>query len=132
MQVVVTSWKESTMNLHAEEQAAGVQQASLERQIREFVGKDNGSGRRFVAEASQSAATKVNSLVQRVAGSSLQEIDETIVELQKLRVHIVGEGERLQRALASYGELVQATQRSTKIIAESLRGWNGTADAGSH
>jgi hypothetical protein len=107
MRVVVTSWKESTMNLHAEEQATGVQEASLERQIREFVRKDNGSGRRLVAEASQSAATNVNSLVQRVAGLSLQEIDETIVELQKLRVHLVSEGERLQRELASYGELIQ-------------------------
>jgi hypothetical protein len=104
----------------------------LERQIREFARKDNSPGRRLPAEASQPAATNVNSLVQRVAGSSLQEIDDTIMELQKLRVHLIAEGERLQRELASYGELIQATQRSARIIAESLPVWNGTTDVASH
>jgi len=56
----------------------------------------------------------------RVAGTSLGEIDNMIHELQKLRVFLVSEGERLQRELAHYGKLTRATLRSSRIITDSL------------
>jgi hypothetical protein len=56
----------------------------------------------------------VCSLVRRVAGTSLEEIDNMIVELQKLRVFLVSEGERLQRELADYGKLTKAALRSMR------------------
>jgi hypothetical protein len=62
----------------------------------------------------------VCSLVQRVAGTSLEEIDNMIVELQKVRVFLVREGERLQRELADYGKLTRATLRSSRIVTDSL------------
>ena len=71
----------------------------------------------------------VNSLVQRVAGTSLQEIDNLVVELQKLRDFLVSEGERVQREIAGYGELSKATLRSAKLIADSMPGRNFPPEA---
>ena len=69
---------------------------------------------------SDSAVNGVCSLVQRVAGTSLGEIDNMIAELQRLRVFLVSEGERLQRELADYDSLIRETLRSSRIIANSL------------
>jgi hypothetical protein len=106
------------MNTNAAERLAE-DASSLEGQIREFVRKDK-TPVDASAKASESAVNGVCSLVQRVAGTSLEEIDNTIVELQKLRVFLVSEGERLQRELADYGNLTRATLRSSRIITDSL------------
>src|SRR5262249_3780445 len=87
------------VNTNAAERVADVDGASFEGQIREVVRKDSRPITES-AEASESAVNGVCSLVQRVAGTSLEEIDNMIVELQKLRVFLVSEGERLQRELA--------------------------------
>jgi len=100
------------------ERARGVDGASLEDQIREFV-QDNPPIHESM-ETSESAVNGVCSLVQWVAGTSLGEIDDVIAELQKLRVFLVTEGERLQRELADYGKLTMATLRSSRIITDSL------------
>ena len=92
--------------------------ASLEDRIREFV-QDNPPIHESI-ETSESAVNDVCSLVQLVAGTSLKEIDDVIVELQQLRVFLVSEGERLQRELADYGKLTMATLRSSRIITDSL------------
>ena len=88
--------------------------ASLEDQIREFVRKDNPPIHEPL-ETSESAVNDVCSLVQLVAGTSLKEIDDVIVELQQLRVFLVSEGERLQRELADYGKLTMATLHSSHV-----------------
>jgi hypothetical protein len=92
--------------------------ASLEDRIREFV-QDNPPIHESI-ETSESAVNGVCSLVQRVAGTSLKEIDDVIVKLQQLRVFLVSEGERLQRELTDYGKLTMATLRSSRIITDSL------------
>jgi hypothetical protein len=107
------------MNTNTAERVADVDEASLEGQIHEFVRKDN-TPVHSSTEAGESAVNGVCSLVQRVAGTSLEEIDNMIVELQKLRVFLVSEGERLQRELADYGKLTRATLRSSRIITDSL------------
>jgi hypothetical protein len=101
------------------ERVPDVDGVSLEQQIREFVRKDNPPIHESM-ETSDSAVNSVCSLVQRVAGISLGEIDDVIVELQQLRVFLVSEGERLQRELADYGKLTMATLRSSRIITDSL------------
>jgi hypothetical protein len=116
------------MNTNAAERVADLDGASLEGQIREFVRKDN-TPIHASAEASESAVNGVCSLVQRVAGTSLQEIDNMIVELQKLRVFLVSEGERLQRELGDYGKLTQATLRSSRIVTDSLPSCKLIADS---
>jgi hypothetical protein len=110
--------EETEMNTNAAERVADVDETSLEGQIREFVRKDNPALHGSM-DASESAVNGVCSLVQRVAGISLGEIDNMIIELQKLRVSLVSEGERLQRELAEYGT-TRATLRSSRIITDSL------------
>jgi hypothetical protein len=101
------------------ERLLDVEGASLEEQIREFVHKGNPPTHESM-ETSESAVNGVCSLLQRVAGISLGEIDGVILELQQLRVFLVSEGERLQRELADYGKLAMMTLRSSRIITDSL------------
>jgi hypothetical protein len=61
--------------------------------------------------------------LQRVSGSSVQEIDRLIGELQTLRDKLQSEGARVQREIIQYANLSQAAMQSTKIIAESLTNW---------
>jgi hypothetical protein len=110
------------MSTYERERVTDGDEPSLEQSIREFARKDSTPIRREVV---------TNSLVQRVAGNSLQEIDDMVAELQKLRVFLVTEGERLQRELANYDELSRATERSAAIIGESLPNWKAIADRAS-
>ena len=69
---------------------------------------------------SELLANSIEALVQRVAGTSRQEIDGLIAELQTLRALLEEEAARVQRNLAEYAHLSQSAIKSTKIIAESL------------
>ena len=69
---------------------------------------------------SELLANTVQTLVQRVAGTSVQEIDGLIAELQTLRALLEEEAARVQRNLAEYAHLSQSAMQSTRIIAESL------------
>jgi hypothetical protein len=70
--------------------------------------------------------------VQRVAGTSVQEIDELIAELQTLRALLQEEAARVQRNLAEYAHLSQSAMQSTKIIAESLAQWKHVGNGSPH
>ena len=78
---------------------------------------------------SEMVAGNINSLLQRVAGTSVQEIDKLIGELQTLREMLANEGARVQREIVEYATLSQAAMQSTKIIAESLGHWKKVPDA---
>ncbi len=103
---------------------------SFEGEIREFVRRDFAPLRRLYPEpgSSELAVGNINSLVQRVAGVSLQEIENLVGELQNLRDYLESEGERVQRELAGYAQLNQAAIKSTKIIAETMAQWKNTLD----
>ena len=103
----------------------------VEGEIRGFVRKEFGSARRPqpVIEGSDQGAGQVNSLIQRVAGASVLEIEKFISELQTLRDFLRSEGERVQREIAGYGELSKATLRSAKLIAEAIPGRNFPPEA---
>ncbi len=112
------------MNTNTAERVTEADGTAFEGEIREFIRKDIAPTRRVSTESSEFAVNSVNSLVQRVAGTSLQEIDNLVVELQKLRDFLVSEGERVQREIAGYGELSKATLRSAKMISDSMPGRN--------
>ena len=57
----------------------------VEGEIREFVRRDITSLRRQPETDSDLVANNISSLLQRVAGTSVQEIDRLIAELQSLR-----------------------------------------------
>ena len=70
--------------------------AEVEGEIRDFVRRDTASLRRQPESDSVLVANNISSLLQRVAGTSVQEIDRLIAELQNLRETLSTEGERLQ------------------------------------
>jgi hypothetical protein len=73
-------------------------------------------------------AESVSSVVQRVAGASLDEIDHVIRQLESMRDTLRREGERVQREIAGYAGLSHSAMSSMKIIAESLTHWDRPAD----
>jgi len=95
----------------------------VEGEIREFVRRDGQALRRSSDSDSDLVAHNISTLVQRVAGTSVQEVDRLIAELQQLRDLLHQEGARVQREIAQYAHLSQSAMQSTKIIAESLAHW---------
>ena len=77
-------------------------------------------------------ANSVVTLLQRVAGTSVQDIDGLISELQILRETLQEQGARVERKLAEYAHLSQSAMQSTKIIAESLAQWRQVGDWSPH
>jgi hypothetical protein len=69
------------------------------------------------------APENLNSLIRRVAGASMEEIDRVILELQSVRDMLRNEGERLTREIAGYARLGHASMTATKVIADSLKQW---------
>jgi len=110
-----------------EENLAAV--TEVEAGIREFVRNDIAYLRRpglaaITDDAEHDAAvTNVNSLIQRVAGASLGEIENLINELERLRDMLHAEGQRVQREIAGYAQLSHAAMKSTRIIAENMAQW---------
>jgi hypothetical protein len=96
---------------------------AVEGEIREFVRRDGGSLRRAPETDSELVANNIMSLLQRVAGTSMNDIDRLISELQTLREILQERGARAQRELAEYARLSQSAMESTKTIAESLTHW---------
>src|SRR6266446_2297939 len=70
--------------------------------IRDFVRRDGAVLRRAPDNDSELVANNIGVLVQRVAGSSVHEIDRLITELHTLREHLQSEGARVQREIAEY------------------------------
>jgi len=99
--------------------------AAFEGEIREFVRRDVVLRRqRSEPEAAaEQAPENVNSLIRRVAGASIEEIDRVIHELQGVRDMLRGEGERVSRELAGYASLNHASMTAMKVIGDSLKQW---------
>ncbi len=98
-------------------------ESAVEGDIRDFVRRDVATLRRQPEAESEAVANNIGTLLQRVAGSSVQEIDRLIVELQTLRELLQSEGVRVQREITEYAHLSQSAMQSTKIITESLAKW---------
>ncbi len=77
---------------------------------------------------SDATVSNVNSLIQRVAGASLTEIEKLITELESLRELLHNEGQRVQREISGYAHLSQAAMKSTRMIADNVSQWKRTAE----
>ena len=113
--------------------------SEVEAGIRDFVRNDIAYLRRPPASATnnadapvesstESAVNSVNSLIQRVAGTSLAEIENLISELEGLRDLLHAEGQRVQREISGYAQLSQAAMKSTRMIADNVSQWKRAAD----
>jgi hypothetical protein len=65
----------------------------------------------------QSDAT---SIIQRVSGLTIGELDRIIQQLQKVRTFLVSEEERMRREIAEYLKLTQSSINSTKAMTEVI------------
>ena len=99
--------------------------SEFEGEIREFIRRDVAHLRRPGAEpqTSEQATANINSLLDRVSGSSVTEIDRLIADLRGVRDFLHSEGERVQREIQSYAQLSTVAMTSVKIIAESMGQW---------
>jgi hypothetical protein len=107
------------------DQAAAAATAAVEQvegEIRAFVRRDVSAFRRQRQESGEQA-DNINSVIERVSGASVAEIDRVIAELTRVRDMLRSEGERVQREVAGYASLSQAAMTSMKIIADSVVQW---------
>jgi len=100
----------------------------VESAIREFVRKDAAQVGKPEPDPDEFGAGNLNSLIQRVSGTSVMEIDKLIAELQMLRDYLQNEGQRVQQEIAGYAQMSQAAAKSTNIIVESLAQWKHTVE----
>jgi hypothetical protein len=111
--------------------------SEVEAGIRDFVRNDIAYLRRPAVASPETApldasaeatVSNVNSLIQRVAGTSLAEIEKLISELESLRDLLHAEGQRVQREISGYAQLSQAAMKSTRMIADNVTQWKRAAD----
>jgi hypothetical protein len=111
--------------------------SEVEAGIRDFVRNDVAYLRRPPMQAgselaldptAEATVNNVNSLIQRVAGTSLAEIENLVSELEGLRDLLHTEGQRVQREISGYAQLSQAAMKSTRMIADNVSQWKRAAD----
>lgn len=99
---------------------------AFEGEIREFVRRDVAFARRQNKEAETAGdpvADNLNTLIRRVSGASMEEIDRVILELQGVRDMLRNEGDRVSREVAGYASLSHAAMTAMTVIADSLTQW---------
>jgi hypothetical protein len=101
-------------------------EAAVEAEMRELVQRDGASLRRTSETDSELLAKSIGTMVQRVAGTSVQEIDDLIAELETLRALLQEEAARVQRNLAEYAHLSQSAMQSTNIRSSLRASLNGS------
>jgi len=112
--------------------------SEVEAGIRDFVRNDIAylrrapsmlaNGEPALEPSTEATVNSVNSLIQRVAGTSLGEIENLISELESLRDLLHAEGQRVQREISGYAQLSQAAMKSTRMIADNVAQWKRAAD----
>ena len=75
------------------------------------------------------AAGDLGSLMQRVAKTALQEIDDLLAELRRRRENLISESARVQRGIIEYAKLSQSAVQSTQIINQRLSSLKNVPDA---
>ena len=120
----------------APEKLSDIDQAAanaFEGEIREFVRRDVSFLRKPRNEGEPAASDPVtenlNSLIRRVSGASMEEIDRVILELQGIRDMLKAEGDRVGREIAGYASLSHASMTAMKVIGDSLEQWKSVPNS---
>jgi hypothetical protein len=103
------------------------EQAADERSVQEFPRRDAVTSRGRPLDPDNLVA-HANSIMQRVAVTSVTEIESLIGELERLRDFVRQEGMRLQREIDGYARLSEEATKSTRIIAESVAQWKSVLE----
>ena len=134
MNATIRTDKDKIESTEADPNLAAV--SEVEAGIRDFVRNDVAYLRRPptltpdapLEPSTEATVNNVNSLIQRVAGTSLSEIENLIAELESLRDLLHAEGQRVQREISGYAQLSQAAMKSTRMIADNVTQWKRAAD----
>ena len=96
----------------------------FEGEIREFIRRDVSSRRpgstEPAATTAQPESDNLNSLIERVSGATIGEIDRLITELQTIRSLLQSEGDRVRREITGYAGLSQSAVATMKVINDTL------------
>src|ERR1022692_85419 len=98
----------------------------IEEALRESV-RQNADHIRHEPENTSQVVTDVNSFVRRVAGVSLDQLDDAIEDLRQLRDFLHSECERVQREISGYLQLNHIAIGSTKSIVDNIVQWKKAA-----
>jgi hypothetical protein len=79
-------------------------------------------------QANEGSARNLDALIRRLAGTSMDEIDSVIRELEAIREMLRDEGQRVSREIAGYAGLSHASMSAMKVISDSLRAWKGRSE----
>ena len=66
--------------------------------------------------------------VQHIASFSMEEIDRLMHALEGMRGLMRTEGERISREIAGYASLSHSAVTTMRILADSIKEWNGGPD----
>src|ERR1019366_9359915 len=121
--------KFATPDRRPREKLIDVDQAAanaFEGETREFVQRDVSVLHRQRGEvdaANDPAADSLNTVVRRIAGASMEEIERVILELQGVRDTLRSDGERVSREISGYANLSHASITAIKVFADNLKQW---------
>lgn len=102
--------------------------AEFEGEIRDLIRNRDVTFLRGPATKPAGDVSNLNSLIQRVAGSSTLEIESLIDQLQDMREYLQGEGERISREIADYAQASQNARSQVELISEQLAQWRTAAN----
>jgi hypothetical protein len=97
--------------------------SKLEGEIRNVVSRGNTAPQPRRENDNDLAASDIGSILQHVSGTSVQEIEKLIAELQILRDMLQREAARVEREVVGYAALLQNARGSITAISESLSVW---------
>jgi hypothetical protein len=95
----------------------------VEDEIRDFVGRDLAASRHRLEECSDLTPANVASLLHRLSGNTMQEIDQFIAELQALRQRLQHEATLVEREVVQYANLTEVARASMQTISQRLSSW---------
>ena len=79
-------------------------------------------------DTTEQTVNSVSTMIQRFAGTSLNEIENLLTELEALRDLLHNESERVQREVAGYAQLSQTAMKSARLIADNVSQWKRAAE----
>ena len=96
--------------------------AQLEEDITALIRRDNPPRHHRDREpVANPTSGHMNGLLQQVAGTSIEEIDRIILELQNVRDMLRGESERLSNEVARYADLNNTTMILMRSLVDRLK-----------
>jgi hypothetical protein len=133
--MVITQKMYSPINLdQASKTPCAMSVAQIDQALRDFILQDTAHLRRDAETATPDASQRepeapqmVSEFVRQMAGTSLTELDETIVDLSQLRDFLHAESERIKREISSYLQFKHIAIDSTKSIVDNIVQWKRAA-----